>query len=39
VNLDWELDMPFTGKDAVIVRATRATTLTAGVISATIPNR
>ena len=39
VNLDWELDMPFTGKDAVIVRATRATTLTAGVISATIPNQ
>jgi len=39
VNLDWELDMPFTGKDAVIVRAARATTLTAGVISATIPNR
>jgi len=39
VNLDWELDMPFTGKDAVIVRATRATTLTSGVISATIPNR
>ena len=39
VNVDWELDMPFTGKDAVIVRAARATTLTAGVISATIPNQ
>jgi len=39
VNLDWEVDMPFTGKDAVIIRAARATTLTAGVISATIPNQ
>ena len=39
VNLDWELDMPFTGKDAVIVRAARGTTLTAGVIVATIPNQ
>ena len=38
-NLSWELDMPFTGKDAVIVRAARGTTLTAGVIVATIPNR
>jgi len=39
VNIDWEVDMPFSGKDAVIVRATRATTLTTGVISATIPNQ
>ena len=38
-NLSWELDMPFTGKDAVIIRAARGTTLTAGVIVATIPNQ
>jgi len=39
INLDVELNMPFTGKDAVIVRATRDTTATTGVLGATIPNQ
>jgi len=38
VNLDWTLDMPFSGADPVIVRVGRATTATTGVISAVIPN-
>jgi len=38
VNLDWPLNMPFLGTDAVIVRVARATTATTGVISGVIPN-
>lgn len=38
VSLDWDLNMPFTGKDPVIIRATRATTATTGVIGAVVPN-
>ena len=38
VNLNWEVDMPFSGKDAVIIRAARATTATTGVLSAVVPN-
>lgn len=38
VNLDWLLDMPFSGADPVIVRVGRATTATTGVISGVIPN-
>lgn len=36
VTLDWLLNMPFTGKDAVIVRVTRGTTATTGIIGAVI---
>lgn len=37
VNLDWQLNLPFTGADAVIVRVARATTATTGVITGVIP--
>ena len=39
VSLDWVLNMPFTGRDAVIVRAERATTATTGVLVGVIPNQ
>jgi len=38
VNLDWTVNMPFMGTDAVIVRVARATSATTGVISGVIPN-
>lgn len=34
VNVDWDVDMPFSGQDAVIIRATRATTATTGILGA-----
>ena len=37
VTLDWNLDMPFSGIDAVIVRVLRASGATNGVINAVIP--
>lgn len=36
VTLEWLLNMPFSGKDAVIVRVTRGTTATTGIIGAVI---
>ena len=39
VSLDWELDFPFTGQDAVIVRATRGTTATTGVLTGVVPTK
>lgn len=39
VSVDWQLGLPFSGKDAVIVRATRATTATTGVLTGVVPNQ
>jgi len=37
VTLDWTVDMPFSGEEAVIIRSTRATTATSGVLIGVIP--
>ena len=39
VTVDWDLDIPFSGQDAVIVRAERDTAGTTGVLSGFIPRR
>ena len=36
INLDEEVDIPASGGEAIIIRATRATTATTGILSATI---
>lgn len=36
VNIDWEVNMPFSGTEAVIIRAARVTSAHTGVIGATL---